>query len=175
MARTDYDASLDWHSEDWQFSFVEGGDTLELSDDACDIAVPSGEVKNNPDVECLINNSVGDIVAVPRLESTSGSEITSCAPRSSDMSLSRLETFIEDAFIGFVPEPGLGVKLIELKNVVDKNKIADKVDVDHSLSFDATDRDYPLIHTRLKGPVHFIPNVQSNILERATRKRKLSH
>ena len=77
----------------------------------------------NHDVECPINNLVDDIVAVPQLESTSGSEITSFASRSSDMSLSRLETFIEDAFIGFVPEPGLEVKLIELKNVVDKNKI----------------------------------------------------
>ena len=91
------------------------------------------------------------------------------------MSLARLEIFIEDAFIGFVLEPGLGVKLIELKNVVDKNKIADKVDGDHSLSIDATDRDCSLIHIRSRGPVHSIPNVQSNIIERANRKRKLSH
>ena len=91
------------------------------------------------------------------------------------MSLSRLETFIEDAFIGFVPEPGLEVKLIELKNVVDESKIADKVDADHSLSFETTDRDCSLIHTRSRGPVHSIPNVQSNILERANCKRKLSH
>ena len=122
-----------------KFSFVEGGNTLDQSNDNFDTAVPSGEVKNNPDVECQINNSVDDIVALPQFESISGSEITSCASRSSEMSLSRLETFIEDAFIGFVPEPGMEVKLIELKNVVDKNKITDKVDVDHSLSFDATD------------------------------------
>ena len=56
MARTDYDALLDWHSEDWQFSLREGGDTLDESDDDCDNAVSSGEVENNPDGECPINN-----------------------------------------------------------------------------------------------------------------------
>jgi hypothetical protein len=91
---------------------------------------------------------------------------------SQEQSVSRLEAFIDsclsgDAFEGFCPDPAIKTRLSKLgdirKTILEKN--ANTLDMEVCGSVEG----YPdplTRHTRSKGPVPSLPNVQSRLLER---------
>lgn len=86
------------------------------------------------------------------------------------MTITKLESFIENSFKGFVSDPIISSKFEKLSNLVqtgpclgaNSSILSDDMDLTLTLSLNP--------HTRSRGPVASLPNVQPRILERRVHK-----
>lgn len=154
----------DWQEEMWEMS--EGEHVpLAFSDLEFDQEISSF---NPQEASMQSHDTVSDPNLIDVPEAANLNEVTCNSSNASDGSLSKLESFIDDSFKGFVKAVQSNTRFQKLNQYREKFLKTLKNSIHHTKEVPEHEQLSVIRQTRSRGPVPLYPNVQPKILERVS-------